>query len=448
MTSMGRSAGSPGEASSGRSNRTGRDKARTASIWSTLKQLGPGLITGASDDDPSGIATYSQAGARFGFAMLWTLPFSFPLMAAIQEICARIGRVTGRGIAANLRQYYPAWVAYSLVTLMSGANVFNLGADLAAMGDAARLLLPGNAQLYAVGLCAISVLAELFIPYSRYARYLKWLTLSLAAYVVTTFLVQVPWPLVASATFTPHIEISKDYLVALTAVLGTTISPYLFFWQASQEVEDLNNNPQQQPLKRAPAQASEQLGRIRIDTYVGMALSNLVAYFIVLTAASTLHAHGAYEISTSAEAAIALRPLAGKYAFLLFVCGIIGTGLLAVPVLAGAAAFGIGETRRWKVGLQRKPREAIRFYAVIAAATIVGLGMNFAHIQAMKALYWAAVLNGLAAAPLMAAIMIMAVSRHVMGQFQIPRALQIVGWGATACMLCSGIAALYLMLVG
>ena len=375
-------------------------------VKSIFKQLGPGLVTGASDDDPSGIGTYSQVGARFGYGMLWTMLLSYPLMAAIQEICARIGRVTGGGLAANLRRHYPKWILYSVLSLMSLANVFNLGADLGAMGAAAQLLLPGDAKIYIVIFGVVSVLAELFIPYSEYAKYLKWLTLSLFAYVGTAFFVHVSWLEVAHAVVVPKVEVTREYLTALIAVLGTTISPYLFFWQASQEVEEVKRNPGEEALKQAPQQARSQLGRIRLDTYVGMALSNLVAFFIILTTAATLHAHGVNNISSSAQAALALRPLAGRYAFLLFVCGIVGTGLLAVPVLAGSAAYGIGEARRWRVGLERKPIEAVRFYGAIVAAT------------------------------LMVVIVLMACSPKVMGKFCIPRYLRVLGWVATAVMIC------------
>jgi Mn2+/Fe2+ NRAMP family transporter len=282
-----------------------------------------------------------------------------------------------------------------------------------------------------------SLVGVLLVPYSTYAKYLKWLTISLFAYVGVVFFVHVSWAAVFRATFLPHIELRKEYLTALVAVLGTTISPYLFFWQASQEVEEVRNNRGEKPLKRAPSQASAQLGRIRIDTYLGMAFSNLVAFFIILTAAATLHAHGITEISTSAQAAKALEPLAGRFAFLLFVCGIVGTGLLAVPVLAASACYGIGEACRWKTSLERKPREAIRFYAAIAAATLIGLSLNFTHIDPVKALFWAAILNGIVAAPLMAVIMIVACSKKVMGKFVIPLHLRTMGWLATAVMMCA-----------
>jgi NRAMP (natural resistance-associated macrophage protein)-like metal ion transporter len=402
-----------------------------------LRTLGPGLITGASDDDPSGIGTYSQVGAQFGYGLLWTMVLSYPLMTAIQEISARIGRVTGVGIAANLRKNYPKPLLYSVLFVVSCANIFNLGADLGAMGAAATLILPARVSVFIVIFGVGSLAGVLLIPYSTYARYLKWLTLSLFSYVGVVFFVQVSWRSVLQATFLPHIELTKEYLTALIAVLGTTISPYLFFWQASQEVEEVTNNRRESPLKHSPAEAPRQLKRIRIDTYVGMAFSNIVAFFIILTAAATLHAHGITQIETSSQAAKALEPLAGRFAFLLFVCGIVGTGLLAVPVLAASACYGIGEACRWKVSLERKPAQAIRFYSAITVATLVGLALNFLHIDPVKGLFWAAILNGVVAAPLMAVIMIMASSDKVMGDLVIPPYLKWGGWLATALMVCA-----------
>jgi len=405
--------------------------ATPTSFWS---RLGPGLVTGASDDDPSGIATYSQVGAQFGYGMLWTMVVSYPLMAAIQEICACIGRVTGSGIAANLRNRYPRWLLYAVVSIMLIANTFNLGADIGAMGAAAQLLLPGSVRLYIVVFGVVSLLLQLLIPYTRYVKYLKWLTLSLFTYVASAFFAHVPWRSMPSVLLHPHMEFTKPYLTALVAVTGTTISPYLFFWQASQEVEEVKNNRGEKALKRDPKQAETQLGRIRLDTYVGMALSNLVAFFIILTTAAALHAHGQTDIATSADAAKALEPLAGHWAFLLFVCGIVGTGLLAVPVLAGSAAYAIGEAFRWRASLEHAPEKAPKFYAAIAVATLIGLAMNFVHLDPIRALFWAAVLNGITAAPLMLVIMLMAKSRKVMGKFIVPRYLQVVGWAATTVM--------------
>jgi NRAMP (natural resistance-associated macrophage protein)-like metal ion transporter len=404
-------------------------------IFLFLRTLGPGLVTGASDDDPSGIATYSQVGAQFGYGMLWTMVLTYPLMAAIQEASARIGRVTGCGISANLRRSYPRWLLGVVITLLLVGNIFNLGADIGAMGAAAQLLVPARDWIYVIVFGLASLLLQVFVPYRNYVNYLKWLTLSLFAYVATAFCVRISWYQVLHSTFLPQIAWDKEYLTGLIAVLGTTISPYLFFWQASQEVEDLNCTRGDKPLKRARRQAPVQLGRIRVDTYLGMALSNVVAFFIILTTAATLHAHGQTEVSTAAQAAQALTPLAGRWASTLFVCGIIGTGMLAIPVLAGSAAYAVGESCSWNASLEKKPKEAMGFYAVIAVATLIGIALNFVGINPIRALFWAAVLNGILAAPLMAVIMHMASSKKVMDKFTVPRYLRIVGWAATAVML-------------
>jgi Mn2+/Fe2+ NRAMP family transporter len=382
-------------------------------------------------------------GAQFGYALLWTMVFSYPLMTAIQEISARIGRVTGIGIGGNLRKNYPKPLLYLVVFAVSVANVFNLAADIGAMGSAAQLILPDKIGLFIVIFGAGSLAGILLVPYSTYAKYLKWLTISLFAYVGVVFFTHVSWPDVLRATLLPHIQLTRQFFTAFIAVLGTTISPYLFFWQASQEVEEVHHNHGEKALKRAPAQAPAQLQRSRIDTYLGMAFSNAVAFFIILTAAATLHAHGITEISTSAEAAKALEPLAGRFAFLLFVCGIVGTGMLAVPVLAASACYGVGEACRWNTSLERKPREAIRFYAAITVATLIGLALNFLHIDPVKALFWAAILNGIVAAPTMAIIMIMASSSKVMGKLVIPPYLKAMGWLATVVMFCACIGLLF-----
>ncbi len=319
-----------------------------------LEVLGPGLITGASDDDPSGIATYSQIGAQFGFSLNWVMLFSWPLMCAIQEISARIGRVTGRGIAGNLKRHYPLGVVYSIVFLLVIANVINIGADLGAMGAALKLLIGGPALLYVALFGLVSVLLEVFSRYSRYVSVLKWLTLSLFAYVGVAFIVQIPWRTVGYNLVVPQVAFNGPYLTAVVAVLGTTISPYLFFWQAEEEVEEVKERPDAKPLVRAPEQAPAEFSRIRIDTAVGMGLSNIVALFIILTTAATLNAHGVTDIQTSAQAAEALRPIAGPFAFVVFALGIIGTGMLALPVLAGSSAYALGETFGWHVGLARK----------------------------------------------------------------------------------------------
>jgi NRAMP (natural resistance-associated macrophage protein)-like metal ion transporter len=400
-----------------------------------LAVLGPGLVTGASDDDPSGIAAYSQVGAQFGYGLLWTMVLSYPLMATIQEISARVGRVTGLGISANLRRYYPRSLLHGVVALVLIANIFNLGADIGAMGAAAQLLLPARTWIYILLFGVASLMLQIFVPYSSYVKYLKWLTLSLFAYVATSFFVRISWYQVLHETFLPQLSGGKGYLTGLIAVLGTTISPYLFFWQASQEVEEVKSHRGEKALKRAPRQAPSQLGRIRKDTYLGMALSNVVAFFIILTTAATLHAHGQSNIATAAQAAQALAPLAGRWAAGLFVCGIIGTGMLAVPVLAGSAAYAMGESFRWSASLEKRPQQAVGFYLTIAVATLAGVGLNFLRIDPIRALFWAAVLNGMLAAPVMAVIIHMAASRKVMDRFAIPLYLRVVGWTATAVML-------------
>lgn len=400
-----------------------------------LLKLGPGLITGASDDDPSGIATYSQVGAKFGYAMLWVMPFSWPLMAVIQEISARIGRVTGEGIAANVRRHYPKPILYGVVLLLLIANTFNLGADIGAMGSAAKLLLPGPLWAYIVAFGVVSLVLQIAVPYTKYVRYLKWLTISLFAYIVTAIVVGQPKWEAIRATFWPSIQWNGDYFTALIAVFGTTISPYLFFWQASEEAEEVSVNDLEQPLKRRPEQADDHLKRIRFDTYFGMALSNIVGFFIILTAAVTLHTHAILDIQTADQAAKALQPLAGKFAFVLFASGIVGTGLLAVPVLAGSAAYAVGEAFRWRVSLESKPRQARKFYATIAAATVIGLVLTLIGLNPMKALFWSAVLNGLVAVPVMALMMILTQNRRVMGDFTLPAYLRAGGWIATAVML-------------
>jgi len=414
----------------------GAAETKHLSLRALLSKLGPGLITGASDDDPSGIATYSQIGAQFGYALLWTMVLTYPLMAAIQEICGRIGRVTGGGLAANLRKNYPRPILIVVLVLMSAANVFNLGADIGAMGSSVALFIPGTARLFTVAFGLTSLLTVLFIPYTAYAKYLKWMTVSLFAYIAVAFVIHVPWRTVLDATLIPRFGLKQESFVALVAVLGTTISPYLFFWQASQEAEEVKTNHGEKPLKHAPTQADAQLQRIHIDTLVGMAFSNAVAFFIILTAASTLHVHGIVDVSTCAQAASALTPIAGRFAGALFVCGIVGTGLLAVPILATSAAYAISESCKWPTSLEKPVRSAPGFYTAIAVATVIGLLMNFMHIDPVKALVWAAVLNGVVAAPLMGVIMFMASSRKVMGKFLVPRYLLWTGWIATAVMSC------------
>ena len=396
--------------------------------------LGPGLITGASDDDPSGIATYSQAGAQLGFAISWTMLLSYPLMVAIQEISARIGRTTGRGIAGNIRRHYPNWMLQGVVALVLTANTINIGADIGAMADAVKLLAGGPHLLYVIVFGAVSAALQIFVVYARYAAILRWLTLALFSYFGTVMVVRVPWGEALRGLLVPTLSADPAFWTTVVAILGTTISPYLFFWQASQEVEEVRADPAAQPLVKAPAQAPRELDRIRLDTAVGMAFSNLVALAIIVTTAATLHAHGITDIETSAQAASALRPVAGDFAFAVFALGIIGTGLLAVPVLAGSAAYALAEARKWPDGLARKPRKAKAFYATIAAATLIGVLINVSPVTPIKALYWSAVINGVAAAPIMAMMMHMTANRKMMGKFPVSDGLRAVGWCATAVM--------------
>lgn len=405
-----------------------------------LSVLGPGLITGASDDDPSGIATYSQAGAQFGYALGWTLLFTYPLMVAVQMIAARIGRTTGRGLAGNLRQHFPAWLLHVTVLLVVAANGINVGANLGAMADALRLLVGGPQLVYVLAFAMGCVLMQVFLQYTRYVSILKWLTLALLAYLGTLFVARVSWGEALGRLLLPSIDWSPAYLATIVALLGTTISPYLFFWQASQEAEDVRTMPHRHVLKRAPEQGDAALQRIELDTIVGMGASNLVALAIVWTSAATFHAKGIQDIDSSAEAAEALRPIAGPLAEALFALGIIGTGLLAVPVLAGSAAYAIGEALRWPVGLARKPLEAKAFYGTVAAATALGMAVNFSAIEPIRALFWSAVINGIVVVPVMVVMMLMASRRKVMGEFAVTGWLRGIGWTATALMALAVIA--------
>ncbi len=402
--------------------------------------LGPGLITGAADDDPSGIATYSQVGAQFGYGLAWTLVFSYPLMVAIQEISARIGRVTGFGIAGNLRRHYPAWLSGSIVLLLLIANLINLGADLGAMGAALKLLIGGPALLYVALFSALSAGLQIFIRYARYVAILKWGCLALFSYVICAFIVHVAWREVAWAIVWPPLSFKAEYLMAIVAVLGTTISPYLFFWQAGQEVEDTKEGAGARPLIRAPHQARGEFTRIRIDTYIGMAISNLVALFIVITTAATLNAGGVTDIQTSAQAAEALRAVAGPLTFAVFAAGIIGTGMLALPALAGSAAYALGELLAWHVGLARLPLRAKAFYATITVGMGLGAALNFSPIDPIRALYWSAVLNGVVAVPVMITMMLLTMHRSIMAGFTLPVPMQVMGWLATAAMAVTAVA--------
>ncbi|WP_395402318.1 NRAMP family divalent metal transporter [Pseudoduganella sp. UC29_106] len=407
---------------------------------SWLSKLGPGLITGAADDDPSGIATYSQAGAQFGFGLLWMAFLTYPLMVGIQEVSARIGRISGRGLASNIRRHYPPWLLYTMVGLLLIANTINIAADMAAMGDALRLIAGGKPQLYALGFGVLSMLLQVFIPYTRYVSILKWLTLALLAYFATAMAVKVPWLQVVKSTFVPHMQWKTEYLTTMVALFGTTISPYLFFWQAAQEVEELNADPEAQPLKKAPEQVRPQLRRIKVDTAIGMGFSNLVAWAIMLTTAVTLNAHGILDIQSSAQAASALRPIAGDLAFFLFSMGIIGTGLLAIPVLAGSAAYAMAGAFNWRSSLELEPSAARKFYGIIVAATLGGALIGFLPLDPIKALYWSAVVNGVIAVPIMVVMMLLTTHKGVMGGVKMTRRVRLLGWACTAVMATAAIA--------
>ena len=403
--------------------------------YPSLRQLGPGLITGAADDDPSGIATYSQSGAQFGFDLLWGVVLTYPLMVGIQTISARIGVVTGKGLAANMRELFSQKLCFAIVFLLVVANTINIAADIAAMGEALQLVVGGGEHGHAIVFGLASLLLQVFIPYQRYVRILKWLTLSLLSYVAVVFTVHIPWTDVILHTLLPHITMSAEYATVVVALFGTTISPYLFFWQASQEVEDIRGNELLFPLLQSEKNAYTELRRVKYDTFIGMGFSNLVAFFIILSTAATLHSAGITNIQTSSQAAEALRPLAGNITFLLFSMGIIGTGMLAVPVLAGSAAYAVTECFDWPQGLDKKVLEAKEFYAIISVATLGGVLLDFTSIDPVKALFWSAVINGVIAIPIMTIMMIMAGRPQVMGKFVIGRNLHFLGWLATALML-------------
>jgi Mn2+/Fe2+ NRAMP family transporter len=405
-------------------------------LWGRLKEhplsrLGPGLITGVADDDPSGIATYSQAGAQFGLNMLWTMPLAYPLMAAIQSICARIGRVTGKGLAANIKSTFPPIVLQGVVLLLLVANTLNIAADVAAMGEVGELVTGFDRHLMTVFFVLGTLVLLVFVPYHRYVFFLKWLTLSLLAYAAVLFTVHVPWGQVALRTVCPRFTLNSDAATVVVGVFGTTISPYLFFWQASEEVEDMRRAA---PLVRNAFAAASELRRIQWDTWSGMFYSDITAYFIILATAVTLNVAGIRDINTAAQAASALRPLAGEFAYMLFALGILGVGLIGVPVLAGSGAYALCEAMGWKWGLERKPLDARAFYGVIAVSVLAGLIIQYSPISPMKALFWSAVINGVVAVPLMAVIIVLASKKSVMGAYTATRSLIILGSIATAVM--------------
>ncbi|ANB72737.1 iron transporter [Paraburkholderia phytofirmans OLGA172] len=405
-----------------------------------LSRIGPGLITGVADDDPSGIATYSQAGAQFGLNMLWTMPLAYPLMVAVQSMCANLGRVTGKGLAANIKTAFPPIVVRSVVLLLLIANTLNIAADVAAMGEVAELVSGVNRHLMTAFFVFATLLLQIFVPYHRYVFFLKWLTLSLLAYGAVLFTVHVPWGQVALRTVWPSFTPNASAAAVVVGVFGTTISPYLFFWQASEEVEDMEANHGSAPLVRDARAAGTELRRIRWDTWSGMLYSDVAAYFIILATAVTLHVAGITDINTAAEAASALRPLAGDFAYMLFALGILGVGLIGVPVLAGSGAYALSEVMGWKEGLERRVGDAQGFYGIIAVSVLAGLGIQYSPISPMKALFWSAVINGLVAVPLMVVIIILVSKKSVMGAFTASRPLIILGWIATAIMGAAAVA--------
>lgn len=416
-------------------------------LWGRLKvhplsKLGPGLITGVADDDPSGIATYSQAGAQFGLNMLWTMPLAFPMMAAVQSMCANLGRVTGKGLAANIKVAFSPIVLQSVVLLLLIANTLNIAADLAAMGEVVELVSGVNRHLMTAIFVFGTLALQLFVPYHRYVYFLKWLTLSLLAYAAVLFTVHIPWEQVALRTVWPTFTPNATAAAVVVALFGTTISPYLFFWQTSEEVEDMQIKPRDESLKQDPRKAKKELRRIRWDTWSGMLYSNITAYFIILATAVTLNVAGVTDINTAAQAASALRPLAGEFAYLLFAFGILGVGLIGVPVLAGSGAYALSEAMGWHEGLERKVRDARGFYGIIAISVLVALAIQYSPISPMKALFWSAVINGIVAVPLVVVIILLVSKKSVMGDFTVSRPLAFLGWITAAVMGAAAVAML------
>jgi NRAMP (natural resistance-associated macrophage protein)-like metal ion transporter len=413
-----------------------------------FRLLGPGLVTGAADDDPSGIATYSQAGAQFGYGLLWTVFLTTPFMIAIQLVSGQIGRVTGKGLAANVMALAPRWLVLGLVFLLVAANTFNIAADIAAMGEALSLVIGGLNHEHALIFASTSVLLQVFVPYRRYAPVLKFMTLTLFAYVATALTVNIPWSTALLAAIWPRPAVNADYFLMVVAVLGTTISPYLFFWQASQEVEEMNQGKISRPLRELRRGGHPEIDRIKIDTAVGMILSNVIAFSIILTTAAVLNANGVTNIDSATQAAEALRPLAGDLTFLLFALGIIGTGMLAIPVLAGSAAYGVSEAFGWHATLEARAPDAAGFYTIIAAATAIGFGLTFTGIDAIHMLVWSAVLNGIVAVPIMAMMMVVVTNFELMGRFKAGPWLIALGWIGTALMAVAVIALLWSFFAG
>lgn len=405
---------------------------RVAAVMNALRKVlnvvGPGFISGVSDDDPSGIATCSQASAAFGYALGWTVLISVPLLIAVQYVSSAIGAATGKGLASNLRQQYPAWISYLLCSLVLVANTINLGADLGAMGAAAQLLVPIQPIVFVVGFGIVSVLLISFVHFQNYSRYLKWLCLSLLAYVASAVAVGVDWRQALSSTFIPSLSFNSTSLSLVVAILGTSISPFMVFWESSDEVDRLKQKRGPNVLRHKPAQAKREKRRLRADNVFGMAVSQLVALFIIYTCAAALHQHGKTDVQSAAEAASALKPIAGHLTSLIFAAGIIGTGLLAVPILAGSAGFALGEVFGWKVGLNLRPGQAKGFYGIIAAATAIGIALNFLQVNVIKFLVVSAVINGVVELPVIVMMMLVAANRKIMGEFAISGIWAILGW--------------------
>lgn len=419
---------------------------KIADWWRRIRQhplakVGPGFVTGVADDDPSGIVTYSQAGAQFGLNMLWTMPLAYPLMSAVQVLCARIGRVTGQGLAANIKVSFPPIVLLLLVGLLFVANILNIAADLAAMGEVASLVTGLNWHLMTALFVFITLILQILLPYHRYVYFLKWLTLSLLAYAAVLLTIHVPWGQVIWRTMVPSFEINANAAAVVVGVFGTTISPYLFFWQASQEVEDMNLHHQKSLLNESETVVQSELTRIKWDTWGGMFYSNLAAYFIILATALTLHVAGITDITTAAQAASALKPLAGDFAYWLFAAGILGVGLIGVPVLAGSAAYAVSEVFNWRSSLEDTAQQSKKFYAVIAISVLFALAIQYSPISPMKALFWSAVINGVVAVPLMVVILLLSAKPAVMGAFTASRTILFLGWVATGIM---GLAAVWM----
>lgn len=419
---------------------TGKTVTKTKEYW---HDLGPGLTTGASDDDPSGIATYSQAGAQFGFQLLWLSIVTFPLMSLVQEMCARIGIVTGRGLAGNIRLHFSKKVLYICTLLLFAANSFNIGADLGAMAKSVQLLAPElNFSSLVIGFALFTLALQIFTPYSKYARYLKWLALVLLAYVASAILAKLNWSEVLSSAFIPSIEWSKEQIILICAILGTTISPYLFFWQTSQEVEEQILEGKTTVHSRSGSTPPE-MKKMRIDVWTGMFLSNIVMFFIIAACGAILYPQGITNIATAADAAEALRPFAGDASYWLFTIGIIGTGLLAIPVLAGSSSYAVSEAFRWKQGLSHNLHSANSFYGVMIFAVLIGLAINFFGIDPIKALIYSAVLNGLVAPPILALIVLLGSNRQIMGKWTNKSWLTFAGWGVVSLMTLAGAAAIF-----